>query len=66
VTSTTGVQPHVTGLIGTTDWSFLARLRAGAVATATVVGRSLATARAYEGARGTSARRRVLGEFIAR
>ena len=64
MTSTTGAQPHVTGLIGAPDWSFLARARTAAAATAAVVGRSFASARAYEGARGTSARRTVLREFV--
>ncbi|MGY2001286.1 hypothetical protein [Blastococcus sp. SYSU DS1024] len=65
MTSTTGAQPQVTGLIGTPDWSFLARLRAAGASTAAVVARSLGSARAYDGAHGTSARRAALREFVS-
>ncbi|NEK85945.1 hypothetical protein GCU60_09245 [Blastococcus saxobsidens] len=63
MTSTTGAQPSVAGLFGAPDWSFLARLRAMSASTAAVVSRSLASARAYDGAQGTAARRAVLREF---
>jgi hypothetical protein len=65
VTSTTGAQSSVAGLIGAPDWSFLTKMRAAAAGTAAVVGRSFASARAYDGAAGTSARRAALREFVA-
>jgi hypothetical protein len=63
MSSTTGAHPHVAGLIRTPDWSVPARLRMAAAVTTSVVGRSLAAARAYEGAHSTSERRAVLRDL---
>lgn len=65
MTSTTGTQSHVAGLIGAPDWSFLTRMRAAVAGPAAVVGRSFASARAYDGARGVSGRRAALRAFVA-
>ncbi|SEK92778.1 hypothetical protein SAMN04515665_106149 [Blastococcus sp. DSM 46786] len=66
MTSIAQARSHGTaGLVRKPEFAFPARLRMAAAGTTAVVGRAITAARAYEGARGTSARRAALREFAA-